>query len=356
MIVVCSVCCAWQSFAEEPLRLAVAGIVHGHISMVVRYLNRTDFKLVGICDKNTEYLNELAEQYNIDKSILFSSVEEMLDNTKPEAVAAFGSVYDHLSVVEAAAPRGIDVMVEKPLAVSVQHAKKIEKLANQYNINVITNYETTWYSSHAKAYQMIQDGEIGALAKVIIYDGHAGPINLEPTFVEWLTDPVGNGGGAVIDFGCYGANLSTWLMHGERPKRVYADIRNHKPDAYTKVDDDATILLSYDNMESIINGSWSWPFNRKDMHIYGLKGYIFADNRNTIRYKVGSERNLEVKETLDPLQAPYDDSFRYLRAVVRGEITVKDTDLSSLKNNVLVVEILEAAKKSARTGKAVNLR
>ena len=359
LIVLCSACFALQGAAQDnetPLRLAVAGATHSHLSMVVRNLNRGDFKLVGIYDRNIPLMEEFAGQYGFSKDIIYSSLEQMLDDVKPEAVAAFGSIYDHLSVVEAAAPRGIHVMVEKPMAVSVAHAKKIEKLAKKYNIHVITNYETTWYSSHEKAHEMIENGDIGELAKIIVYDGHAGPINEKPHFFEWLSDPVGNGGGAVIDFGCYGANLVTWLMKGERPNRVYADVRNHKPEIYPKVDDDATILLSYDNMEAILNGSWSWPFNRKDMHIYGLKGYIFADNRNTIRHRTGREREPEVTEVIQNITAPRDDPFRYLRAVIRGQITMSDHDLSSLPNNMLVVEILEAAKKSAKTGRAVRLK
>lgn len=358
LLAFCSLCITIQSFASEPLRLAVAGVTHGHINMVLRNLDRTDdFKLVGIYEENIQYAYELAEKFGVDKNIIYSSLEEMLDKTKPEAVAGFGSIYDHMKIVEAAAPRGIDVMVEKPLAVSVKDAEKMAKLAQEYGINIITNYETTWYESHDKAHKMIEKGDIGDLTKIIVYDGHSGPIHMEPTFVEWLTDPVQNGGGAVIDFGCYGANLVTWLLKGEMPKRVYADIRNHKPDVYTKVDDDATILLSYDDMEAVINGSWSWPFDRKDMHIYGKTGYIFADNKNTIRYRTAADKDNEIREILTtPIASPYDDPFKYLKAVVRGEITPDKYDLSSLENNIIVVKILEAAKKSAQTGKAVNLR
>ena len=64
----------------------------------------------------------LAQQYSVQHGysmdIVFDDLESMLKATTPEAVTAFGTIYDHLSVVEACAPKGIHVMVEKPLAVS----------------------------------------------------------------------------------------------------------------------------------------------------------------------------------------------------------------------------------------------
>jgi predicted dehydrogenase len=66
-----------------------------------------------------------------------------------------------------------------------------------------------------------------------------------PEFLQWLTDPVLNGGGALTDFGCYGADLATWFMNGETPLTVTAVTQQIKPDLYPKVDDEATIILAY---------------------------------------------------------------------------------------------------------------
>jgi predicted dehydrogenase len=65
----------------------------------------------------------------------------------------------------------------------------------------------------------IDEGGFGAIRKVVVHDGHSGPVEIgcNAEFVAWLTDPVRNGGGAVVDFGCYGANLITWLMGGAEP-------------------------------------------------------------------------------------------------------------------------------------------
>ena len=255
--------------AEEPVRLGIAGLSHSHVTPLLRNLNRQDIKIVGIAERDTALSNRYAQRYGIDKSLIFQTLEEMLEHTQPQGVITFTSIYEHLEVVKACAPRGIHVMVEKPLAVSTKHAAIMKKLADKHGVMVLTNYETTWYPSHYEGYQMISDGELGALRKVIVYDGHKGPqeIRVNAEFLEWLTDPVLNGGGAITDFGCYGANLLTWMLRGQKPLSVFAQLKQYKPDVYPKVDDDATILLSYPDMEGVIHASWNWPFKIGRAHV-----------------------------------------------------------------------------------------
>lgn len=340
---------------NKPLRLGVAGLSHGHIWEVLSRLDRGDFEVVGVAEKNKALWNNQTLQAKVRADLFFEDIEEMLDKTKPEAVIVYESIYDHLRIIEACAPRGIHVMVEKPLATTTKQAKRIAELANKYNIMVLTNYETTWYPANYTAFDLVNRGhKIGEVSRINIYDGHQGPVEIgcSPEFLEWLADPVLNGGGAVIDFGCYGANLSTWLMNGQRPISVSARLKHLKPHVYPKVDDDATIMLEYPNTTVVIMASWAWPMSRKDMHIYGDKGYIYQDNSSDMRL---FSDNKEMKVVAEKLPSPYDDSFRYLKAVIRGEIDLKPTDLSSLENNLIVVEILEAAIKSAKTGKTIKL-
>jgi len=249
-------------------------------------------------------------------------------------------------------------MVEKPLAVNTTHSQKMAKLARENNILLLTNYETTWYPANHKAYEMIRkENSIGEIFRINVYDGHKGPVEIgcSKEFLSWLTDPVLNGGGAVIDFGCYGANLSTWLMNGEKPLRVSAVLKQIKPDIYPRVDDDATIILEYPKATVNIMASWNWPLNRKDMHIYGKNGYIYQDNNSRLRFSTVYDQPENII-TAENLPEPYNDSFYYLKAAVRKEIEVKPTDLSSLENNLIVVEILEAAIESNKTGKKVSLK
>lgn len=340
----------------KPFRIGVAGLTHDHVNWILDRADDGDFTLVGIAEPNKELADRYMKKFNLPSSIWFATLDEMLTRTKPEAVSAFGSTYDHLAVVEACAPRRIHVMVEKPLAVSIDHARQIKVLAVRHEIHVITNYETTWYGSNYKIDELMSDGSLGPLRKIVIHDGHEGPkeIGVSKEFFAWLTDPTQNGGGAVMDFGCYGANLSTWLMKGQRPEWVMAATQTIKPDIYPKVDDEATIVLGYKDTQAIIQASWNWPFGRKDMEVYGSKGYIIADRQGSKIRLPGAATEQYVKSA--EIMSPYNDPFRYLAAMVRGKIRMQPSDLSSLENNIIVVEILEAAKTSAATGQRIDLK
>jgi predicted dehydrogenase len=271
---------------------------------------------------------------------------------KPEAVATFTSTFDHPAIVEACAARKIPVMMEKPLAVSMDHARAIQKAAARSGIPVIVNYETTWYRSHAEMHNLIKDQKaMGEIRKMVAMDGHQGPkeINVPPEFFAWLSDPVKNGAGALFDFGCYGANLMTWMMDNQRPLRVTAMTQQIKPEIYPHVDDEATVLVEYPHAQGIIQGSWNWPFSRKDFDVYTQRGSAGAIGGNSLRVHLAGQQ--EESRTPAELSPDERDSVSYLIAVVRGRR--KPSGLSSLENNMIVTEILTAARESARSGKTV---
>jgi len=351
---------SFHSFSQQKLKIGVAGLTHGHVGWILEANKRTDIEIVGIAEPNKELAERLTRQYGISMDLVYNNLEEMLAEAKPEAVTAFGNIFDHLSVVEAAAPKGIHVMVEKPLAVSLDHANKMAELAKKHQIHLITNYETTWYPSVEKAEQLLSEGKIGEMRKLIVRDGHRGPkkIGVSSEFLEWLTDPKLNGGGAIIDFGCYGANLSTWLHDGKRPISVTAVSQQLQAENNPKVDDDATIILTYEDSQVILEPSWNWPIGRKDMEIYGMTGALLADNGKTLRLRLAKGYDGFDEETfhLEKRESPYDDPFTFFKAVIEEEIEIAPFDLSSLENNLIVVQILEAAVESSKTHKTVFLK
>lgn len=340
--------------AEAPaLRLGIAGLTHSHVHGILGR-KATDVRIVGIAEPNRELAERYAERYGLDRSLLFGSLAEMLARARPEAVAAFGSTDEHRAVVEACAPRGVHVMVEKPLAFDLREALAMQAAAERHRIRLLTNLETTWYPSVHTARRLVREGAIGEIRKVLVNDGHRGPkeIGVDPEFFEWLTDPVRNGGGALTDFGCYGANLVTWLMGGAAPLSVTAVTQQVKPAIYPRVDDEATIVLAYPRATAILQASWNWPVNRKDMEVYGERGYVLVPDRSTVRLR-RDEASAEEQVLPPALPGARQDPFAYLAAVARGDEAVEPEDLSALGNNVTVARILDAARESARTGRTV---
>lgn len=350
---------ASQSFlraAEPPLRLAIAGLNHGHVSGFLRNAQRRPgVEIAGVWDPDSTLLARYAKDYRLDNSILYTDLAKMLDTVKPEAVATFTDTHGHARVVEACAPRHITVMMEKPLATTVADARAMQQASAKYGVSVFVNYETTWYRSHGEIWQLVHEQKAaGEIRRMVAMDGHQGPkeIHVQPEFLAWLTDPVKNGAGALFDFGCYGANLMTWMLDNQRPLKVTAVAQTTKPAIYGRVDDQATVLLEYAKAQGVIEASWDWPYNRKDFEVYGEKGYAIATGGDNLRVRMGDARQEETP-TLPELKPDERDSISYLIGVARGKF--KPTGLNSLENNAIVVEILDAARESIKTGRTVTL-
>jgi glucose-fructose oxidoreductase len=347
-----------------PLRVAIIGLNHGHVSGFLNggalvpaggALHRPDIQIVAVVEPDRALFDASSKSLHLAADLYFASIGEMAAKVHPDAALVFTSTFGHTAAVEECAKRGMHVMMEKPMAVTYKDALAIARAARANHVHVLVDYETTWYASNTAAREALAKNELGSVRKVLVRDGHNGPIAIHvgPAFLTWLTDPKLNGAGALYDFGCYGADIMTWLMHGEVPQSVTAVTQRLQPEAYPKVDDEANVTLAYKSAVAIVQGSWNWPFSVKDMDVYGSTGYAKTIKSGQMEIRRAGEADGHVTQAT-PLAAPYDDPLHYLAAVIHGEIQ-EDGSLSSLETNVVVSEILDAARQSAQTGRAVRL-
>jgi glucose-fructose oxidoreductase len=355
---------AVPAVSGSPMKIGIVGLVHGHVESFLNggsltpaggILNRPDVQVVGIVEPDEKLFNSYAQRHHLSASLHFRSIQEMVSQSHPRAVLVFTAPSEHRRVIEDCAALGVHVMVEKPLAISYKDALAIQDAAHRGKIHVLVNLETSWYSSNSEAFNLLKQGVLGPIVKTVFRDGHAGPklIGVPPEFLSFLIDPKQNGAGALFDFGCYGANLMTWLMDGETPLSVTAVTKQLQPNLYPRVDDEADIILNYKNAVAIIQASWNWPFALKQMDVYGRTGYAKAIDSERIEIRKANESEGRMLKG-ESLIAPYDDPLHYLAAVLNGDIEEGNSP-SSLNNNLAVSEILDAARLSAQTGKSVSL-
>ncbi len=320
---------------QSRFRVAVVGTEHGHVRGFLNAAQaRPDVEILG--------------PFSFEDRARVASLAA-------DALACFTSTDRHLAVARLAADRKLPMMMEKPLATNNQDARAIAALSQSAGIPIFVNFETTWYRSHGELHRYFKQSTThGPIRKMVAMDGHQGPreIGVGADFFAWLNDPVRNGAGALFDFGCYGANLFTWMLDNQRPQRVLCSVKRNKPHIYTNVDDEATILVDYPGAQGIIQASWNWPFSRKDFEVYSEKAYAHAMGGNLVRRRLSGAKAEDsvVPGDLPPGQS---DALSHLIAVARRELA--PNALSSLANNVIATEILVAARDSARTGQAVAL-
>jgi predicted dehydrogenase len=357
--------------AAQEYKMAVVSMLHAHVWIHLGTMLKGDkVKLVGVSETLPELLarakrtDQVPQSQNtrpgVPESLIFADWKKMIDEAKPDIVWAFTPTNQHVDVVRYCAPRGIHVMVEKPLAATLKEALEIQALAKKHNILVMTNYGSTWQASSYAVKAAVDAGEIGPVWRLRGMQGHGGPGDpKKSSFAAWLADPVQNGGGALTDFGCYLVLWSLWLKG--RPESVYATAQHIKPEMFPKVEDHAMIVLNYKNGVAMLEASWALPpAQRLGNEVYGTTGSIVG---NMIRkpgqtpraQAAGGGRGGQQGEplTVTPLPPERAEPIAYMVDRIRNKQPLDGP--SALELNVATQEVLEAAKMSIKAGRAISL-
>jgi len=333
----------------QEYKIAVIGLVHSHVWGHLREMAKGDVaKLVAIAEPNQELVEEAKK--SAPDVPYYSDYNKMLEEQKPDIVWAFVENNRHLEIVKACAPRKINVMFEKPLASTFKDAEAIRQLAKQHDIKVMTNYQMAWWPANYVAKQEADSGVAGKVWRLHGIVGHGGPGSegvRNKFFFEWLTDPDQNGAGALMDFGCYNALWSVWYLG--RPEKVYAQANHLRPERFPKVEDNADLVLSYPNGVGMFEASWDLPRSYQDLEVFGDKGSIYMRQAGVELRKGKETQNIP----LEPLPTDRAQPIAFMVAAMRNHKPIEG--LTALDINADVIEIIDAAKESVRTGKAVAL-
>ena len=145
-----------------PVRVVIVGLVHDHaLGLLHNMPNNKNVELVGIAEPDAALQARYAKQFHLDQKLFFTDTDKMLDQLKPDAVLVYTDIQDHRKVIEQAAKRGIASMVEKPLATNIADAIAIRKIAKEHHVEVLVNFETTWYASNARGLSRCGRGQTG---------------------------------------------------------------------------------------------------------------------------------------------------------------------------------------------------
>ena len=346
---------AAQSTSGAKTRLAIVGLDHDHVwGLLPDILNESDAELVAIADPHSELVARAKAR--VPASVKFyDDYVKMLDEAKPDAVIVTTENDTHLAILRECAQRHIHYSTEKPMATTGADAREMLRLANEAHIKLMVNYWNAWVAPSHDLFHRVYAGDLGPINKIDVLQGHQGPreIGVSKYFGAWLYDPVKNGGGALMDFGCYGAEWAMWLKG--RPQKVYAYTLMLKSAQHNAVDDDATILLEYPDGRAIIEASWDWPESKGQVAAYGPKGSLMANEHDLFSQPAGTKPNAAMPfgepVQLQPVPHETSNPIAYFVDCIRNDKPIENPVAAEM--NVAVVEILDAARESMRTGRAV---
>jgi len=235
-----------------PIRLAVAGLTHGHVwGLLEQWAAQPEVELVAVADP-TPLLDNARAQFQR----AYVDWQRMLDAESPDVVLACADNRTSAAIAIAAMQRGAHVMVEKPMAADLADAERMLETARATDRMLMINWPTRWNPAIDALLERARSGEFGAVFEFRFRAGHAGPreIGCDPYFVEWLYDEQRNGAGALADFACYGAVMSAYLL-GE-PLQVLG-VRGNLTKDYPISDDNAVLIARYPKAIAVIEATWS---------------------------------------------------------------------------------------------------
>jgi predicted dehydrogenase len=335
-------------------KIAVIGLVHSHAWGRLRAIMQgKSAQLVGVAEPNEELRAE-AKKAGVPDDLVFTDYSKMLDQTKPDIVWAFVENNRHLEIAKVCAPRHINLVFEKPLASTYADAKQMQSLAAKYGIRIMTNYQMAWWPANYAAKAAVDRGDIGTVYRLRGIVGHGGPGTKDiraKIFFDWLTDPEKNGAGALMDFGCYNALWSVWYLG--MPTSVYATAQHLRPERFPKVEDAATLVFNYPKASAVFEASWDLPRGFQDLEVFGLSsetnppGSLYMTQAG-----VEERKGKETKQlTLTPLAEDESDPVRYMVSRIKADKPIEG--LTAIDINVDVIHLIDLAKESIKTGRAV---
>lgn len=332
--------------AQRRWRVAVVDGSHGHVNGHVRRLRaHPQVELVGLSDRQPERAERLRLALGLRPDQVHADLAALCAATRPEVVVCCASNAGHAPVVEALAPRGIHVMVEKPFAATLVQAEAMLGAARAGGIQLMCNWPVAWSAGWRLARRLLDEGRLGRLFEVRHRAGHNGPGG---ELASWFYR-ADEGGGALLDFCSYGAHLSNWLFGG-LPTQVTAMAGTLvKP---VEVEDNAVVAALWPQGLGVWEATWSRVGDEPGPGsvLYGTAGTL-AVSAGGVWLSLG--RGQTEERTADPLAGPDADPIAHFLAVLQGEAALHPLCTPAAGRDTQ--EVLEAARRAVATGRAQRL-
>ena len=336
----------------DKLRVAVLGMAHDHLWTNLKQLDALDnAELVAGADENAALRQEFVDKTGCDA--VYDNFNTLLDKEKPDAVFGFTATAHHANVVELCAARGIHVMVEKPMAATLEQADRMLTAAKKSKIKLLINWPTAWNRGLRTAYRLVNEGAIGQMWQLLWRGGHCGPDELgcSEHFCNFLFDKHLNGAGAFNDYGGYGASMCVLFLG--RPHEVVG-VAGRLLKTYLPVDDNGMMILRYPQALCRLEMTWTEAVPHKPPHdvmIYGTEGTLIAGGNEVMVYTRDDKAGKSV--ALDDLpEGQSNGPEHFIDCILTGKEPefVTNADLSYQAQ-----EVMEAGLISASNGATVSL-
>ena len=361
---------------SKKYRLGIIGFAHMHVNHVASVFAAHEQSSFVACADTVPLTPErkvdtYTRGWNLQHCVetlgipnVYEDYQEMLRQEELDLVVVCAENAQHVGVAQACAAAGVHVVVEKPIAASLSDALAMARAARAAGTALVTNWPTTWWPSARKAQALAAEGAVGRLLEITWRGGHTGPLG-PGSGHEGVEDPAARlsgpvrgatwwhqsaaGGGAMLDYCCYGCCMSRWFL-GEQAVAalgVKANLASHWGDA----EDNALMVARYPSALGVYEGSWSTLDHggRKGILVFGTTGTMIPEEQGDapfVRIERGGDRTERI--AADPLPEGRHTLAHEVYGHLEGRHELHPT--LDIGFNLDVMAVLDAGVRSAHSG------
>ena len=359
------------------IKAVIIGFSHMHVNEVALYISeQPNMELVAVADVKSDVedipelrytplwnLKNVKENYCAN---VYDDYKKMLDEVKADIAFILTENAQKPEVVEECAKRGVNVSVEKPVAVNYEEAKKIKASVDKYGVEAVVNWPVVWRPYVLKMKNALDKKIVGEPIKLRYINGHTGPLGKGAKHrgvtenAEEMTDEqraktwwhqLGHGGGVFLDICCYGCFFSKWFFGSEAKGVLSYGANLNTP--YGDTEDNFASIIKYDGKMSVIEGTWTTP------RAVIPSGPMVLCTEGVIMCTGGAENAPDVKafdmygNEVEIPEITFEDKyknmpFQYANHIVSGEDI---HPMLTLDANMEVMALLDTAIRSSQSGK-----
>jgi predicted dehydrogenase len=356
-------------------RVAVIGLAHMHVNELMRrFAELPNVEMVAVADTGLPELNNTSPstrahtlrvaQSEIGIPRTYSDYHELLDRERPNIVLLCPELSLTAEIGEVVASHGAHIVTEKPMTTSLLDAERLVRATRTANVRLMTNWPSAWSGAIRRMQQLVETGQVGRLLQVHVRMGSGGPFATGAAHpgvrdrVTPLTDTekgatwwynAALGGGAYLDYCCYGAALAGWLF--DRAPAFASGVRVNLASPYGTADDNGILILHFDGGLAVVEATWS------SNDLGGLYGPVAYGSTATLSLDgAGAEQRVRVSQGGDavtfeaPLELPAHRATLALEFLHHLETGEPLHPLLDTAFNLQVMAALDAGIRSAETG------
>jgi predicted dehydrogenase len=308
-------------------------------------------ELAAVVEKYSDKSAALAEKFNIPNR--YETIEELLKGGKVDALVIGTPNFLHAPQAIAALKAGVHVLVEKPMAMNAHQAEKmVEASAQSAAILMVAH---CWRFDEDVLWLKKQTKKLGKIIRTKGYGVHS---NWGPA--GWFTQKQLAGGGALADMGIHALDTARFLLGDPQPVSVYAKLGTHYKSF--DVDDTGVIIVEWEEgATSYIESGWWQPHMdgpEAATQLYGTRGFgqLFPTQLELPNVKAGRldlvQSGFEFPRQEHCPQSMYNAQMAYFIQCIRK----KKRPTPGAAEGLINMKVVDAAYKSSRTGKVVEIK